>query len=246
MSIFDTTNLDVSFDKYIQSLITRGRSRLLEEFKNSAVVDQIVQVISTETQELYDAILGVLNGRTLGDAEGVQLDAIGLLIGQERISVEGALKTWFSTDDPDQGTDSVVLWMDGVSLYESTVVNDVQYKSLILAKIFKNHVQGASIPELRYFISILTAENVSFNTAAPLDANLVVRSDIKPSSLSLILTILPDGNKVQNKYLMPLAATTRIVGVEFIPVGSDNIGESFAPDTIYGTDNANLAVISPI
>lgn len=244
--IFDANvNLNISFEKYDQSLLERGRRRLLQQFRSAVVIDQLIQAMSTETQQLYDAITLVLKERTLAEAEGVQLDVIGRLVGQERINIDGALKRWFTPDDLSLTQDNTAPWMEGASLYETTVVNDIEYRTLIFAKIFKNHVQGASIPELRYFIFILTGEDVSFNTAAPLDANLVVRSDIKPNSLSLILTILPDGNKVQNKYLIPLAATTRIVGVQWIPI-VENTGQAFTPDTIYNVDVAGCSVITPI
>ena len=246
-NIFDTNvDLTVNFSSYMQDLLERARSRLLYQFKSSPVMDELTQVFAEEGQTLYDAMIETLSKRTLAEAEGVQLDVLGIIVGQERININGATKLWFSPDDSLQSVDKTPAWVINASLYENTVTNDIEYRKLIFAKIFKNHVQSASVPELRYFIKLLTNENVSFHTAAPLDTYLVVGYNIKPNILDLILTLWEDDKRVSNRYLIPLAATTRIVGVVFIPLDANCISEAFAPDTEYGADIGKLAIMVPL
>ena len=236
----ESIDLKIDFGRYDQDLLERGRDRLLYQFKSSVVVDQLVQVISQENQELYDSIIGILRGRTLAEATGVQLDMLGELVGQDRINIDGSLNRWFTPDDDNLIVDDSDIWVQGAHLYEDTVASDIEFRKLIFSKIFKNHVQGASVPELRYFIKILTNQNVSFKTTGPLEASLVVLDTILTNTLSLLKTIWENDKRTDNKYLLPSAATTRISGVVFLPQGSYINGSSgFAPDTEFGTDGMN-------
>jgi len=244
-NIFENNaNLTVDFSQYNQDLLARGRSRLLYQFRNSTILDELVQATSAEAQELYDSLYDSLSKRTLMTATGVQLDGIGVLVGQERVNIDGATKSWLTTDDAINCPDQVVVWCSPASLYEDTVANDIEYRKLIFAKIFKNHVQGASVPELRSYIKLLTNENVSFITVAPLDIYLVVRSTIPRNVLALLLTVTANDSKFGLRYLLPFAATTRILGVVFLPMNAyNNSGMGFAPDQEAGRPDFARAAI---
>lgn len=76
--------LAVSFDRLKQDLAERGLSRLLWQFRRSPVITQVVKKLCEEFQKTYDDEIEVLQGRTLAEAEGVNLDIIGSLVGQPR------------------------------------------------------------------------------------------------------------------------------------------------------------------
>ena len=102
MSIL-SENLEVSFEGLEQNLTQRGKSRYLEQFRDSSFMQQLVENITQETQELYDEILKVLKGRTLGTGEegyatGVQLDKIGYLVGQSRVIANSKPVDYFTPD----------------------------------------------------------------------------------------------------------------------------------------------------
>lgn len=160
MSIFKE-NLEVSFQRLAQDLTKRGKSRYLEQFRNSSVMQQIVEAISFETQAAYDEVLKVLKGRTLGTgedgyAEGVQLDKIGYLVGQARIVANSKPVDYFTpymedhdTDKEQFAPDVAKAWSKNGRLFEEAQLEDDTYYRLIVAKIFKNHTRGASLPDVR-------------------------------------------------------------------------------------------------
>jgi hypothetical protein len=242
-NIFSTNiDLNVDFSAYRQELLARFRSRLLYQFKNSPVLDQFIQAIALEAEETYIALLDCLEKRTLATAEGVQLDGIGELVGQYRLNINGATKVWFTPDV--NKLDEIDVWCDPASLYEDTVANDIEYRRLILSKIFRNHVTSCSIPELRYFIRLLTNENVSFLKMGSLQIALVVKENIKPNILAMLVMEQFDDKKNGERYFLPFSATTSLFGVVFSPIDvySNSIG--FTPDIAAGrSDYAEYAVL---
>ena len=160
MSIF-REDLEVSFANLAQDLAKRGKSRYLEQFRNSPVMQQIVDAISFETQTAYDEILSVLKGRTLGTgeegyAEGVQLDKIGYLVGQARIVANSKPVDYFTPfmQEHDEGqeqfaADVAKAWSKNGRLFEEAQLQDGMYRKLIFAKIFKNQERGCSLPDVR-------------------------------------------------------------------------------------------------
>lgn len=154
MSIL-TENLEVSFEGLVQDLAQRGKSRYLEQFRESPLMQQLVENISQETQELYDEILKVLKGRTIGTgeegyAEGVQLDKIGYLVGQDRVVANSKLIDYYSPDKIEEFViDKAKVWTKNGRLFEAAFLSDKAYRILILSKIYKNHCKGASLPQVR-------------------------------------------------------------------------------------------------
>lgn len=164
MSIF-RDDLQVSFENLAQDLAKRGKSRYLEQFRNSPVMQQIVDAISFETQDVYDKTLEVLKGRTLGTgeegyAEGVQLEKIGYLVGQARVVSNSKPIDFFTPFIDGIGEDKFApdvaqVWVKNGRLFEEEELEDDIYYRLILAKIFKNHVRGASLPDVRLTASYI-------------------------------------------------------------------------------------------
>lgn len=236
------TDLTIDFTKYRQELLARFRSRLLYQFGNSPVLDQFVQAIAIEAGEAYTALLDCLEKRTLATAEGVQLDGIGELVGQYRININGATKTWLTTDE--NKLDEINVWASPASLYENTVANDTEYRRLIIGKIFRNHVTSCSIPELRYFIKLLSDESVSFLRMGSLQIALVVKENIKPAVLAMLVLEMFDDKKAGERYFLPFSATTSLYGIAFLPVDVYSNVIGFTPDMTAGRcDYAEAAVI---
>lgn len=200
---------EVNFNSDKQNLLTRGRGRLLYQFKNSEILDQLLQTFTSEIQTYYDAIVETMEKRLLYNATGETLDVLGRLVGQLR---------------------------------NADTADDEEYRNFIIAKIFKNQTQAASIPELQYFIKLITDETVSFiSPYGLLDLWLVVDQSIDPNVLQLLTTVTNDP-VIGTTYLLPLAATTRILGVHII---TDD--DFFTPDLEAGKPDVALAgIIIPL
>jgi hypothetical protein len=62
----------------------QAHGRLPQEFKNSTTLKDLISALVAEVQELETVSEDLRLGRTIDDAEGVQLDLLGVLLGQER------------------------------------------------------------------------------------------------------------------------------------------------------------------
>jgi hypothetical protein len=61
-----------------------GPSRLLEQYKNKPRIEAFLGAFLTEMQRLEDLTVQVLVGRSVFTSEGVQLDALGVIVAQPR------------------------------------------------------------------------------------------------------------------------------------------------------------------
>ncbi len=168
----------VAFDVCDIRSLDRGRRRLLWQFRNSCVLNQVLEAISLETQELIDACCLILTKRLLSDAEGVQLETIGELVGELKLSD----------------------------------ISDDDYLVRIVAKVFRNQIKYASYPEIVRYIKLLTGTDVSFKRVAPLDVELIVPTDLTDAEILRLLSFVEQSPIAEQQYLVPVAATVRIVG----------------------------------
>jgi hypothetical protein len=73
----------MSFD-YISNHVERGLERILEQFKNKAKIKGLISAFIKPLQGAEDTLNDMVTKRNLDDAEGVQLDLIGTIVGLER------------------------------------------------------------------------------------------------------------------------------------------------------------------
>ena len=253
MSIFKD-NLDVSFVELAQDLAKRGKSRYLEQFRNSPVLQQIVDAISFETQAAYDETLDVLKGRTLGDgsdgyAEGVQLDKIGYLIGQARVVANSKPIDFFTPfidglGDDEFATDVAKVWVKNGRLFEEEQLLDDMYYRLILAKIFKNHIRGASLPDVRlagsyiygHLVTLVKTGLQHYQIGFLSTSNVDGEPSVDQSSLNALylVRVAWSDTRVDDYYALPVPPTVLIdTDNIFIFPKADGTGEvpdAFIPD----------------
>ena len=123
----------------------------------SPVIAQIMNAVGAEFAEFYENGLKVLVRRTLQEAEGINLDILGSLVGISR------------------------------EIYTGEIAEDAVYRDMLKAKIFKNHSKFASTPELRVFIHLLLGENVSFMRTGALQATLVAKNTVDVQLIAYLL-----------------------------------------------------------
>jgi len=251
IGLLDRNNLDIDFSQYTVEQLTRSRSRMLWEFGNSPVLDQLVQALSFEVQDLHDANFDTLELRSLAKAAGVQLDTIGKIVGQERVLFNAAIKVWFGTDANNAeiaNPDSIFAkaFVEGADLTGDLPADDTQYRALIIAKIFKNHVQGGALPSVLYFISLLLDIDVSFTKLGNLDLRLNVAAGTPANVIETILQFVAEERGSESRYLIPLPTGDRITQIAYVPFNDGAIA-AFGPDRESGRpDFAKAAIITII
>lgn len=226
MSFGKEIDYTVDFSRFKQDLLERARSRVLWQFQNSRVLDQMIQCYMIVAQELYDCFFSCLNDRTLQTATGAQLDMIGELVGQPRISYDTLLLEWFSADAETLNMDSVPIWLESFPPYTNEpIVDDEQYRQTILSKIFRNHVQNASVPELRQYIYLLTGIKCTFIVKGPLEVSIGVPNGT-PNPMMRMLLKMFNTAQYEKSYLVPFAACTYVHPEIYYIINVDENGNS--------------------
>lgn len=196
----------IDFSKEERDLVTEGLSLLLGQYQNSCVLRKFIAVFLSECQELYDAILAMMAGRTLNTATGVNLDAIGRIVGQERIAVGIDASDWMMFDTRDKAVDGIQCWCYGASLAQVGDMNDQTLRDWIFFKILKNHALTGSLPEITQAISDFWHLDISFEKVAPFTVNLYVPATISSQQL-YYLRMFQDTLRVDRDCLFPYPAT---------------------------------------
>lgn len=209
--------LAVDFDVYQKDLVKDALSKMLSVFFDSCTLRQFVAVLVGQVQELYAAALEVEKKRSLYYAEGVNLEANGRIVGQDRALWQYSEDDWFKFDIAGQGWDQAPWYCRGADLGVYVDADDDTYRMAILTRIVKNHTLVASVPELCQLIKLMLNIDVSFVKCGPNKVNLVVSSGVDKGSL-YILTHSTSDTRVDNTYLVPYPATMDFCDkVWFIP-----------------------------
>lgn len=62
----------------------RGAARLLQQYKDGASIPALVRALSGSHQQIEDVLWDIRLRRAVSAAEGVQLDVLGAIVGQDR------------------------------------------------------------------------------------------------------------------------------------------------------------------
>ncbi len=200
------TSLTVDFSGYERDLFGEGLGRLLSVFLNKCTVREFAATFLRQVQELYDAAIDVEKARTVVTASGVNLDALGRIVGQPRTTIEYSEDVWFKFDTSGQGFDQLPWWVTGAPLNTNATATDSQFRQQIIARIIKNHTLCASIPELLYLIRTMFDVDVSYIKKGPNEVQLVVQDG---TDKVLLYNLLHRENTmtVDDDYRMPYPAT---------------------------------------
>jgi len=140
-------------------------SRYTDQFQNKPVFDKYVQLLLNEKINAQQAMIQLMQLRSLDTATGVQLDNIGNIVGQERILVDTGIYKYFGWEEDitaGEWADETVEgsgfeWVDEYSLdspIQYIALDDNTYRLFIRSKILKN-ISGISPEEVIEFFNFL-------------------------------------------------------------------------------------------
>ncbi len=196
-------------------LQTRAAGRLLRQFRRSPVLLQVLHALVAEIQEFMDACGDVLRLRTPHDARGEQLNAIGRIVGQDRVLVDYSEIAWFAPDLDNRGADQSPVWCVGAPLLDTAIANDELYRTLIQAKVYRNFVRYGSISEIQEAAREAFGVPVSFQRTGPVDVALLVPRSV-PLHVLGFLTEKTTTVRADDEYISPYPATVRITDTMFL------------------------------
>lgn len=212
----------LTFDEFKVDTAALACERLLSQFEQSTDgIQRFIKATTNQTQVLNDAELSVLLGRTLEQAQGVQLDIIGRIVGQPRPLQAGVPILYFQWDSTSpQAWDAESPWFtNGAPVTALDAVPDTIYRAFIIGKIFRNHIFYCSKPEIMEFIRLTCSVESSIIDVPgePFAIDVEVEDTIDPLFIPWLSAYRTD-SQVQFEYFLPIAAGVRLNSVTLVPL----------------------------
>lgn len=190
-----------------------SESRLLSQFYDSKVLKLLLGVYTSEIQELCDALYQLISGRSLNNAQGKQLDAIGRIVGRDRRMYNYDSQYWFAPDENGIQPDNGAWWVQNAQQAEYQDMDDVTYRKWLWLQILENHNLFSATPELENAIKEGIGDTVGIERTGPMEATIYVTPNISLTNKSL-LSYNEDNELTDNDYLFAYPAATSIDTVE--------------------------------
>lgn len=198
--------LQIDFSGDSVDLVSDGLQKMLSVFLGSCTLRQFVAVLLRQVQELYDAARDVQRYRTLYEAEGVNLDALGRIVGQDRALWQYSESGYMHFDIEGQSYDQLPWWCIYAPLEEYIRADDNEFATAILSRIVKNHTLVASVPEITSLIQLFIDTNVSFVKVGPNTVQLFLPDGIDTAAI-YFLTHYTNDVRVDETYRVPYPVT---------------------------------------
>lgn len=209
----------VDFSAYKKDLVKAAIARLPSQFVNACILKQYIAAFVDEVQELYDACIDLQEQRTIYNAEGETLDALGRIVGEDRSPVHYDDSSYMFADRPGQTPDASLVYVTGAPMQSFIPATDPEYRSNILLRIVRNHTLAASVPEVSALLGAVTGTTVSFDKIGPYTVNLYIPSNISKTALLILTQALTD-ERVDHFFRVPYPAPLTIGDVRiYLPPG---------------------------
>ena len=212
MGIPATYKIDAA-GQYGQDFRALVQTRLLNQLKAAPVLTAVLNAFADEAQEALDAVLAMMQARTLYEASGLNLDAIGRIVGQRKQLVSTDTPgNFFTPDDATLAPDLAVAWVTGALSTGSRPPNDSEYAMQILAKVRDNFNRFSSVPELQRTIQDILGASVSFELVGPMSVNILIHGLATPTAI-YELAQKADTPRTDRKFFLSYPATLDINAV---------------------------------
>ena len=199
----------IDFSSIIFDLKEISESRLLSQFYDSKILKLLLGAFTSEIQELSTAITNLIKGRTLSNAEGEQLNAIGRIVGQDRMGYNYDADYWFAPDLDGVCPDNGFWWVQNEPQAVLQEMDDGTYRKWLWLKILENHNLYSSNPEIKNQILEGIQEVVGIEKVDPMEADIYVSKNISLTNKAL-LTYNKNTKLTDNDYMVAYPATTNI------------------------------------
>lgn len=201
--------IDINFNSMKFNLKERAESRMLSQFYNSTVLKLLLDVYTSEVQELSDALFGLCRQRTVNFAGGKNLDTIGRIVGRDRTTYNYGAPYWFAPDESDVQPDNGHWWAKNAQQAVTEDMDDTTYRQWIWLKILENHNKFSSVPELENAVFDGIGEKIGIERTGMMEADILTDSTISLTNKNL-LEYNKDTELTENEYLFAYPATTSI------------------------------------
>lgn len=200
---------EIDFSSLRFNLKEISESRILSQYATSPLYKALLGAFTSEVQELLDAIVDLMEYRTISKAEGKNLDIIGRIIGQPRLAYNYDSDYWFTPDEDGLGPDNGHWWLSAVPQAVQEDMDDDTYRKWIWLRVLENHNLFSSTPELENAIYEGLEEKVGIERVGMMTGKIYTESTISLTNYSL-LDYYRNTPIVNNEFMFAYPATTVI------------------------------------
>lgn len=206
-------DLTIDFSSLRFNLKEISETRLLSQNINGRLLKLFMGIITSEIQELLDAIVDLMEYRTIQKAQGPQLDALGRIVGQTRLAYNYDEDYWFSPDKADVQPDIGHWWSNPAQQANIEPMDDDTYRQWIWLKVLENHNKFSAKEEVENIIAEGINEEVGIARSGNMVGKIYCNDGISLTNYNL-LDYHKDNLQVENQFVFPYSATTSISSVE--------------------------------
>jgi len=136
-----------------QDIVQRGLNRLMTQWADKPVTIGLLKSYLQSIQVIEDQWFQLLEERNITDGQGVQLDNLGLLIGQSRDVIEGAYAKYFGfAGNPNSdGFNQEPFFITGDPLVVTKSLDDAQYRLYLRARAASNSSSATPEDLIKFF-----------------------------------------------------------------------------------------------
>lgn len=200
-------NIDFSSLRFDLKEISEGR--ILSQYSDSPLYKKLLGAFTEEIQELLDAIVDLMEYRTVSKAEGKNLNAIGRIVGRSREAYNYGAAFWFTPDEEGLGVDNGHWWIQGTPQAVTEMMDDETYRKWIWMQILQNHNMFSSKPEIETSIYDALGEVVGIEISGMMTAKIYAQETISLTNYAL-LDYHVDTYWTDNDYMFAYPATTSV------------------------------------
>lgn len=190
-----------------------SESRILSQYATQPLYKELLGAITSEVQELADAIRDLIAYRTIELAEGKNLDIIGRIVGLDRQMYNYGEGYWFAPEEEGVSPDNGNWWVKNSPQAVLEEMDDTTYRQWIWMKILKNHNKFSAKPEIEKQILEGINEEIGIQRTGMIEQEVYTTTTISTTNKEL-LSFVKNTPLTDNQYLFSYPATTKIVDQE--------------------------------
>jgi len=203
---------ELKFDDITFNLKEISESRILSQYSTSPLYKLLLEVYTSEIQELCTSITELIKYRTIACAEGKQLDILGRIVGMDRKNYNYDADYWFEPDDEGVAPDNGHWWVKNYPQAVFEPMDDITYRKWIWMKILKNHNKFSAKPEIENEILEGIEEKIGIQRTGMIEQDIYTTTSISTTNKNL-LAFVTNTTLTDNQYLFSYPAATEVGNV---------------------------------
>lgn len=216
MPVVIPEKLKIEFDYRKLDIQTKALSRVLSVFYDACTLKEFINVLVGKAQDIQHEAVEVEKARSLWYAEGVNLEALGRIVGKDRSLWRYSEDGFFHFDITGMGFDQLYFWCYNAPLSTYDTADDAQFKWQILLKIIKNHTLVTAIPEITALIRMSLDLDISFMKTGPMTVSIAGAHSLDKEIIQYLIEKLSD-TRCDDVYLLPYPVTLSFDRFFFLP-----------------------------